>query len=61
MLHWTDTTTLDQRRAFIAAWAAGHDFVADLASSEQRRDQVGGGARVPQSRADWRARGARSV
>ena len=31
MLPWTDTTTLDQRRAFIAAWAAGHDSVAELA------------------------------
>ena len=31
MLPWTDTTTLDQRRAFIAAWAAGRDSVAELA------------------------------
>ena len=31
MLPWTDTTTLDQRRAFIAAWTAGHDSVAGVA------------------------------
>ena len=31
MLPWTDTTTLDQRRAFIASWIAVHDSVAELA------------------------------
>ena len=31
MLPWTDTTTLDQRRAFIAVWIAGRDSVAELA------------------------------
>ena len=29
MLPWTDTTTLDQRRAFIAAWIAGQDSVGE--------------------------------
>ena len=31
MLPWINATALDQRRAFIAAYIAGHDSIADLA------------------------------
>ena len=31
MLPWINATALDQRRAFIAAYLASHDSIADLA------------------------------